>query len=46
MMAANAAGATSVLLTTLRDRPDFNEWAGLADYRIDRMSELYEILEL
>lgn len=46
MMAANAAGATSVLLTTLRDRPDFDEWASLADCRIDRLNELYGILEL
>ncbi|MBN1554313.1 MAG: HAD family hydrolase [Phycisphaerae bacterium] len=46
IMAANAAGATSVLLTTLRDRPDFHEWVNLADYRIDRLTELYEILDL
>ena len=46
IMAAAAAGAASVLLTTLRDRPDFDEWAGLAEYRIDRLDELKEILEL
>lgn len=46
ILAANAAGATSVLLTTLRDRPDFAEWSGEADYRIDRLDEMLSILEL
>ncbi len=44
--AANAAGATSVLLTTLKDRDDFDEWAGLAHYRIDQLVELHGILQL
>ncbi|MBN1943608.1 MAG: HAD family hydrolase [Phycisphaerae bacterium] len=46
ILAANAAGATSVLLTTQRDRPDFADWCEQADYRIDRLNELYPILEL
>jgi HAD superfamily hydrolase (TIGR01509 family) len=46
ILAANAAGATSVLLTTQRDRPGFDEWAGEADFRIDRLDELFGILEL
>jgi HAD superfamily hydrolase (TIGR01509 family) len=46
ILAANAAGCTSVLLTTLSDRPDFREWCDLADLKIDRLLELTTILEL
>lgn len=43
IIAANSAGAVSVLLLSRLDRP---EWIAEADYRIDRLDELKDILEL
>jgi HAD superfamily hydrolase (TIGR01509 family) len=44
IMAARTAGAVSVLITTLANRPGFSDWSGLADHRIDRLDELPAIL--
>lgn len=46
ILAANTAGAVSVLLTTLRDRPGYSDWCGQARYRVDRLDKLIPILEL
>ena len=43
IIAANAAGALSVLLLSRPDRPG---WVAEADYRIDQLDELKNILEL
>lgn len=46
ILAANAAGATSILLTVRRGTPDFNDWAHLADHAIDRLDDLLPLLGL
>lgn len=46
MLAANAAGACSILLTVRRETPDYPEWADLADHTIDRLEELPPLLGL
>ncbi len=40
LLAANAAGAVSVLLSTHRDQPGFDTWRHEARYEIDRLDEL------